>query len=186
MQRFIWMLTLECLLMGIPELSAQTNVVTPALVEETKARAEKGDAEAQVKLGFYYGRGLVVAQDYTESTRWYRKAADQGHAAGQYNLGMAYAKNKGAPQNPAEAVRWVRKAADQGYAPAQYGLGSWYAYGQNVGKDVVEAHKWYSLALAQGDGSSKATLENLEKEMSPEQIRAAQQKAGEFKPVKSQ
>jgi TPR repeat protein len=34
--------------------------------------------------------GLGVPQDYTEATKWYRKAAEQGDAKAQYNLGYMY------------------------------------------------------------------------------------------------
>ena len=184
MQRFIWILTLACLPAMTFHLSAQTNVVTPAMVEEVRGKAEKGDAEAQDRLGYFYARG-VVGKDYTEAAKWYRKAAEQGLAAGQYHLGDCYAKGKGVTGDPVEALKWYRKAADQGYAPAQYILGSWYSSGQNVSKDVVEAHKWLGLASQQGDESAKRILSELEKEMSPEQISAALQRASSFKPAKS-
>lgn len=41
--------------------------------------AEKGNDEAQYKLGFCYENGQGVAQDKVEATKWYQKAADQGN-----------------------------------------------------------------------------------------------------------
>jgi hypothetical protein len=58
--------------------------------QETKARAEKGDAVAQFDLGNSFYNGAGVPQDYSEALKWYRKAAEQGYAAGQYNVGMCY------------------------------------------------------------------------------------------------
>ena len=184
LHRFILILTLVSSPVVFCPLSAQPNEVTPALLDETKAKAEKGDAEAQDKLGFYYGRGALVKQDYDESARWFRKAAEQGHAPGQLHLALAYAKNKGVPRDPQEALKWMRKSVDQAYAPALYAFGFWYASGQIVAMDVVEAHKWYSLALAQGETSAKAALSNLEKELSAEQIATAKERAAAFKPIK--
>ena len=46
--------------------------------EELKAKAEKGDPEAQSNLGACYGHGAGVTKDYAEAVKWYRKAADQG------------------------------------------------------------------------------------------------------------
>ena len=52
--------------------------------------AEQGIAGAQHFLGFMYGAGLGVPQDYAEAVRWYRRAAEQGDASAQNNLGVMY------------------------------------------------------------------------------------------------
>ena len=67
---------------------AQEAALSSADIAEVRAKAEAGDAEAQVKLGdmYYFGRG--VPKDYTQAVSWYRKAAQQGYAKAQYNLGV--------------------------------------------------------------------------------------------------
>ena len=62
-----------------------------------RARADHGDAEAQVIIGVLYAKGQGVAQDYAEALRWFRKAADQGLAEAQFNLGFMYDKGRGLP-----------------------------------------------------------------------------------------
>jgi TPR repeat protein len=57
--------------------------------------AEQGDADAQASLGFMYGNGQGVPQDYKEAVRWFRKAAEQGNANAQCNLGVAYDSGQG-------------------------------------------------------------------------------------------
>jgi TPR repeat protein len=52
--------------------------------------AERGNADAQTKLGDLYRRGLGVPQSFREAARWYRMAAVQGDAQGQNNLGLMY------------------------------------------------------------------------------------------------
>ena len=42
-----------------------------------RARAQKGQADAQYSLGNRYARGEGVAQDDAEAVRWYRLAAEQ-------------------------------------------------------------------------------------------------------------
>ena len=42
--------------------------------------AEKGDADAQCKLGVCYLHGEGVEKDEHEAVKWYRKAAEQGNA----------------------------------------------------------------------------------------------------------
>jgi len=49
-----------------------------ATLRDTRARAERGDADAQFKLGMAYEEGRGVTQDYAQAAAWYRKAADQG------------------------------------------------------------------------------------------------------------
>ena len=48
------------------------------IFDETRAKAVKGDANAQNKLGVMTENSECVPQDYAEAAKWYRKAADQG------------------------------------------------------------------------------------------------------------
>jgi len=59
-------------------------------LKEFKPLAAKGNADAQVNLGFLYARGQGVAVDYKQAASWYRKAAEQGQADAQFNLGSLY------------------------------------------------------------------------------------------------
>ena len=86
--------------------------------ENIRARAEQGDASAQVNLGVMYADGEGVPQDYSEAVRWYRLAAEQGDADAQFNLGIMYANGEGVPQDYSEAMRWFQLAAEQGDASA--------------------------------------------------------------------
>ena len=61
-------------------------------LKETKAKAKKGDAEAQFNLGKMYANGQGVPQDYREAVKWFRLAADQGMAGAQNALGGMYAR----------------------------------------------------------------------------------------------
>jgi TPR repeat protein len=75
--------------------------VQPETADALRARAEQGDAEAQVSLGVKYSNGDGVPEDDAEAARRYRLAADQGLA---------------------EAVRLLRLAAEQGHADAAIGV----------------------------------------------------------------
>ena len=55
--------------------------------EDTKAKAEKGDAIAQWSLGTAYHKGEGVTKDDAEAAKWFRKAAEQNYAQAQRNLG---------------------------------------------------------------------------------------------------
>lgn len=84
--------------------------------------AAKGEAKAQLKLGFVYRYGLGVAQDYAEAVFWYRKAAAQGLAAAQNDLGRMYEYGYGVTQDYVKAIACYRKAAEQEYGNAAYSV----------------------------------------------------------------
>ena len=126
--------------------------------QETKAKAETGNAEAQYIVGACYNLGKCVSEDFTEAVKWYRKAADQGNANAQTSLGFAYAEGKGVPKDEAEAVKWYRKATDQEDLNAQTNLGLMYVDGRGVPKDEVEAVKWYRRAADQGHSNAQFNL----------------------------
>ena len=50
----------------------------PSYLDEIRERADKGDAEAQNRLGEIYAIGQGVEQDRVEASRWFRRAAMQG------------------------------------------------------------------------------------------------------------
>ena len=125
---------------------------------ELRAKAGKGDADAQFTLGVKYEKGEGVAKDSVEAVKWFLKAADQGLVRSQLTLGLLYACGYDVKKDSAEAVKWYRKAAEQGDADAQYFLGLTYATGEGVPKDSTEAVKWYRKAAEQGDASAQSDL----------------------------
>ena len=109
--------------------------------EETRARAEQGDADAQNKLGAVYANGQGVEKDQAVAVKWYRKAAEQGNSDAQYNLG-------GVVENFAEALMWYRKAAEQGNLAAQKHLALLLDVDDTNNDEVL---KWLRKAAEQGD-----------------------------------
>ena len=128
------------------------------MASQYRARAERGDADAQYHLGWanYYGSG--VPQDYAEAIRWFRKSAEQGTAKAQYALGYSYFYGRGVPQDLAESTRWDRKAADQGYPQAECQLASLYYEGQAVPQDLAESIRWYRKCANHGDVTGQRSL----------------------------
>src|SRR6266481_3442143 len=70
-----------------------------------RARAERGDADAQYSLANMYRQGQGVPRDDAESVRWLRKAAEQGDAKAQSGLAFMYYHGQGVPQDYAATVR---------------------------------------------------------------------------------
>ena len=129
-------------------------------IEEWRAKAEQGDAEAQLDLGYAYWSGEGIAKDQREAVQWFRKAAEQGLAAAQYNLGVAYNRGKGIAEDQREAVRWYRKAAEQRFLSAQFNLGIAYRTGEGIDKDPREAVQWFRKAAEQGLAEAQFNLGN--------------------------
>ena len=121
------------------------------VIQDLKAKAMKGDRDAQRDLAMAYGQGEGVAQDYAEAAKWFRKAAEKGDMFSQYATGNIYEQGQGVAKDLAEALRWYRKSADQGYARAQFNVGNSYYHGLGVTRNYSEAIKWYRKAAEEGD-----------------------------------
>ena len=63
---------------------------------------------------------------------------------------------------------------------ALYNLGLLYSTGQGVEMDYVEAHKWFNLAAMQGSQAARSWRAELAKEMTTDEIAAAQREAREW------
>lgn len=105
-----------------------TDVGDMSKIEACRKAAERGDAEAQYRLGccYFVGKDWVRNWDAKEGMMWLGKAAGQDHVGAQYLLGLCYSCGWGVVEDLAEAVKWWRKAAEQGNAEAQYELGELY------------------------------------------------------------
>jgi uncharacterized protein len=145
-------------------------------IQVLRPLADRGNADAQARLGWMYHYGEGVPQDDATAATWYRKAADQGDADSQSTLGFLYEYGKGVPQDDATAASWYRKAADQGSARAQVDLGYMYDHGQGVPRDYVAAHMWFSLAAAGGLKQALTSRDGIAAKMTPEQIAEAEKR----------
>ena len=115
--------------------------------EAIKARAETGDAEAQVSLGFIYGDGEGVAENDQEAVKWFRLAAEQGNVLSQNLLGLQYLLGgMGVVQNYKEALNWFILAAKQGHSGSQSEMARMYEQGRGATQNFSLAYIWYSLA----------------------------------------
>src|SRR5436309_3115776 len=144
---------------GLPEgLEALKKGDYVTASKELRPVAERGDAEAQYRLGLMYEFGKGFAVDKVQSMAWLGKAAAQGHASAELKLGMIYATGDGVPQDNVKAVQWFRKAATQGNSTAQYNLGLMYAKGSGVPRDDAQAIAWFRKAAEQGEPNSQFKL----------------------------
>jgi TPR repeat protein len=124
-------------------------------------QAERGDVQAQLRLGNLYALGKQVPQDYQQAGHWYAEAATQGNALAEEMLGDLYNMGVGVTQSYTNAAIWYRLSAEQGNVHAQVDLGVLYSLGHGVAQDYQEAAQWYKKAALQGDTQAQAALTSL-------------------------
>jgi TPR repeat protein len=145
-------------------------------LENTQAKADHGDAEAQFSLGLKFASGGPAWLDYAKAAHWYLMAANQNHALAQFNLGLMFAGGQGVPQDEAKGLMWMHKAAQQGDAGAQHHLGMRHrrASFEGLPKDKVEsnleAYKWFRLSAAQGYRASDANRDEIAMNLTRAQV----------------
>lgn len=106
------------------------------------ASANKGDREAQFKVGLMYLNGNDgFPKDERKAFHWLNKAASQDHTNAQFEIGMMYYKPGNDDNSQAESL--LLKAADKGHSNAQYFLAA--IYSQNQQYD--DAARWLDRAF---------------------------------------
>lgn len=98
----------------------------PLLPEAQKAlnqAAQRGDLEAQYRLGIATQKRVGAASRLVRGQKWLKKAADKGHVLAQ----VSYARSKlhpkkGMPQDVLESREYYRRAAIRGNREALCGL----------------------------------------------------------------
>ncbi|MFP3677266.1 TonB family protein [Pseudomonas sp. SIMBA_041] len=134
-----------CLLQSASYVCASPDMI------KMRQLAEKGDAEAQAKLGSAYYLGDGVPQNYSQALNWSLKAAEKGQPEAENILGVLYREGNGVVKDEQKANEWNFKAAEHGFAPAQTNAGAAYALGQGVAQDYNKALVWFRKAAEQGD-----------------------------------
>ena len=134
---------------GCNMLHAQPTDADRKLFEETKIKAESGDAPAQYDLGCLYKSGRGVAKDMVAYQGWVRKSAEHGFAQAQVTLAGFLSSDTNSPNNKNEAFAWLSKAADQDYALGQFMLGYEYYRARDYGNALIWLNKaadkrWYA------------------------------------------
>jgi len=171
--------SLLCVLPGFPQEQL------PDLAQ-IKAAAERGDAQAQARLGDSYEEHFAFAA----AAGWFRKAAEQGVPHAQWRLGTmlrdgrkTFGENSVAvPKAGDEGLKWIFLAANQGLDSAQLDLGYFYDKGYGVKQDCVEAYKWYKLGTQKYGLLRSMKLDPLILKMSQEQIQEGERRAKDFTP----
>ena len=93
-----------------------------------------------------------------------------------------YARGEGVSEDNKEAVKWWKLSAEQGNEKAQVYLGLMYEEGHGVPQDYVLALMWLNIAGSNENEVDVKQRTILEKQMTPEEIKKAQEMARNWKP----
>lgn len=140
MKQFVFILALML------SLCAAAESYSPQL----RARAEKGDAEAQYWVGMAYLNGDNVSRDMKQAFSWFQKSAEKGNVYSLENLGQFYIIGLISNPDPAKAAECYAHAVEGGNYSAAIALGSIYFYGMGVEKNLVKAFDLFTKASAKG------------------------------------
>jgi len=128
------------------------------LLARQLAAAEKGDAEAQFKLGERYTYGRGVNQDLNQGFEWYRKAVTNGYSLDIEKIAKYYYVNLGFFKGMQDDAK--------------------------ISVFTEQAYLWFSIEAMQGVKSAASYRDKLEKELTVEQIAHAKSLAKSFPKVR--
>lgn len=103
-----------------------------------KKSAEKGNADAQKRLGSCYYIGDGVKKNYKIAVHWYSQAKKMGHAGAEFMLGVCYYDGSGIDQDRNKAVKLWENAAKKGHNGAIAKLKSIKEESNNIESNKVE------------------------------------------------
>ncbi len=134
-------------------------------IAEWRPAADRGSPEAQFNLGQAYKMGNGVTANPKEAEAWYRKSAAQGFVDAEDALGLMLFR---AGQRQ-EAMPFIAKSASRGEARSMYVLGTAKFNGDFAEKDWPGAYALMTRAAAAGVQPAKASLEQMDRFLSPEE-----------------
>jgi hypothetical protein len=119
------------------------------------AKADTGDAKAQLALGRLYQSGAVAPNgsaqhDYAGAAYWYHQASDRGEPQAMYELAVLYRNGLGVSVDASQSFQLLQKAAEANYAPAMALLSDAYA-DQKTPVSGQRATYWAMKAAEAGD-----------------------------------
>ncbi|MGB5275794.1 MAG: tetratricopeptide repeat protein [Gammaproteobacteria bacterium] len=145
--------------------------------------AQKGNAEAQFKVGEMYEAGRGVEKDMEQAMSWVTRAAEQGNKAANYKL-LYYdlEKNSLNTANKAQLDELI-KAANAGDGYAQYYIGMMHSRGVGLSKNSTQALDWLSKASLVGITAAETEIMHINETNQHKQSPAHKKKQLEVKPA---
>jgi TPR repeat protein len=131
------------------------------ILDDCLKLADRGDVQAQYKLGNMYASGFGVAIDVQAAEAWYLKSANLGYAEAQYALGALYEDLPGTAPSNAPSFNTTPELGGLSALAAGANPGTTFDLCIQIGDGPIEAIKWYRLSAAQGHTSAQLKLGNI-------------------------
>lgn len=146
--------------------------------------AEKGNAEAEFKVGEMYETGFGVKQDMKEAENWINKAAEKGHETANFKLLYWDLEKNGVTSSNKAGLDSLQAKANEGNPQAQYYVGKMYSRGVGLKKDPDKAIDWLNKAAFVGVLEAErevVVVREAKQNQILEQQRAEEKKRAELK-----
>ena len=137
--------------------------------------AQKGNAEAQFKVGEMYESGRGVEKNMIEAKRWINKAAAQGNQAAGYKLLYYDLQQHGVTKDNKPKLGELQDAARDGDGYAQYYVGLLHSRGVGLKKNSNAALDWLGKASLVGVTAAEAEIVRVNEAKQGAQQRAKQE-----------
>lgn len=123
-------------------------------------QAQKGNAFAMYKMGFFYYFGLKgLRRDYAKALSWFLKAVEKGEPRSMELLGEMYAKGVGVERNYTKSFAWLKLASRQHLYSAYNGMGYLYVKGYGVEeKNFTKAKEYFEKAADNDEAGGNYNL----------------------------
>lgn len=112
--------------------------------------AEKGNAEAEFKVGEMYETGFGVNQDMKQAETWITKAAEKGHETANFKLLYWDLEKNGVTSTNKAGLESLQAKANEGNPQAQYYVGKMHSRGVGLKKNPDQAINWLNKAAFVG------------------------------------
>ena len=182
----LWHVALLVVVVFLTEISgAQADMVFDFQMK----LAQKGNAEAQFKVGEMYETGRGVEKNMVEAKRWITRAAEQGHQAANYKLLYYDLQNNGVTARNKPKLTELQQEAKDGNGIAQYYVGLMHSRGVGLRRNSTVALDWLGKASTLGVTAAEAEIAHINEASRQYQLRAkqdAERKAREQEEAKRQ
>lgn len=140
---------------GVGILDSQNIVFDRAFAPCQKAA---GAPDATPPDFYRFGRVLFSKKQYSDSIKWFRKAAEKSYPPALFNLGLQYLNGLGVTSNKTFALYLIESSANQNFVYAQSFLGTNYLIGREIKQDYKLAATFLQKAADLGDVNSLYNL----------------------------